>query len=273
MSFPMDEIGLSDIFKTSQANINITGNVQSLSDSQSNADKTVSPNADVSDTLNLSNDLSKVNTNSSTANLQNTVSMIDTASNGLTAISGYLNNIKQDLQTVQQGDSSNTDMSKLNASIKEQLVNIENTAKSTSFNKTNLLDGSNTKDNTVNINEKEINPTSGLGDNTLKGLGLPGTNAFSLNSTEEIQTFSKQIDQSSKAVVNQQAIIEATKDKAIKAVGSLVVIGGQDTTAKAIAPSASNVQDAILKNPQKNLAVQTKSLDTNLLLAMLSLQK
>ena len=223
MSFPMDEIGLSNIVQTAQANITTTGNVTSLSTPQSSTDQSVAQNMDVSDTLNLSNNVSGNNQNNNS--LQQAGSMIDTANTGLFSISGYLNDIKQQIQTIDKGNVSSTDLSNLETSIKQDLSGIENTAKNTSFNNTNLLDGSNTKDTTVNVDGNNVNINSKLGNNTLAGLGLPSADKVSLDNTQDIQALANQVDQASQSVANQQSILEETKDKIIKAVGSLVVIG------------------------------------------------
>ena len=248
MSFHMDEIGLSDGTKLLQANITATGNVKSLSDSQSNADQSVK-SADVSDTLSLSGNVSSNNNNDT---LQQAGNIIDTANSGLSSISQSLSNIQTQIQAVQGDSISSADLSQLSTSIQQDLKNIDNTSQNTSFNKTNLLDGSNTSAVTVDVNGNSINVTSGLGDNTLKGLNLPSTDSLSLNSIQDVQSLTKQVSQAAKAVADQQSILQETKDKIIKAVGSLVVIG----------QGSSDQVSATTASPQSSLPAITSPVTT-----------
>ncbi|MEI7475535.1 MAG: flagellin [bacterium] len=111
-------------------------------------------------------------------NTQAGISMLQTADSGMSSITDNMSKIRDLSLQGMNGTNNQDDLNAIKAQISDLKSQIDNTAKTTSFNKINLLDGSN-KDLSIQTginsssNDNSTNIGSALNNSTSEALGLP----------------------------------------------------------------------------------------------------
>jgi flagellin len=275
MSFAMDDIGLKNLSPALQTNTSKTRIVKESSDKAetSNVEDLENPEK-ITFSENLDKRLS--GTQDSLDRSQEGGTMLTITSNSLSSISDTISEIKTQIKSVLDNNASNEDLKELSDSIEKKLAEIDKVVEDTTFNGKKLLDGS--VQDSLQIddgNGGKVNISTEFKDTSLKALGLPESENFSISSKEDAQSLLEKLDTTEKEIGTRQAKISGYQNVIQKGLKDLFLteinLLEEDDNSSITGQIKNNVINGVLNNPDGSVKIQIKSLNEDVLLALIRL--
>ncbi len=271
MSFFMDDIGLTPVSNHSQANSFQTRTVE-----KSNKSSTSDSGFNQVEDIDVENLKSKVDQNT-IEDVQKALNVLELAKSGLGQVSENLNSIKKSLEKVLKEDDKDQDWATVNRSINEKLDKIDKVAEDTKFDDNAVLsDGIEEKTVIKDFNGKDIDISNAIKDISLRDLKLTEEKNINIKNKEEAESFIARVNGTIEKVRSK----EDTADSIRKDVNQLVdaTLSMKDfllsQKTEDYSGLGTDLKDAALKslleNPAESVDIQIKSLDEDIIVALLN---
>jgi len=279
MSFAMDDIGLTNLSSLLQASTFKTRIVKESSDTtQTNTAEDTENSERLTFSENLDKKLS--GTQDTLDKSQEGGTMLNIASSSFSSISDTLSEIETKVKSVLDNNASDEDIKELNDFIGEKLAEIDKVVNNTTFNGKKLLDGS--MQDSLQIDDEngdKVDISTEFKDTSLEALGLPESTDFSITNEEDAQAFLEKIDNAEEEISTRQETVSGYQDKIQKSVNNLFLteinlLENEDSSSStgAVDQVKSDAINSVLNNPEGSIKLQIKSLDEDVLLALIRLQ-
>jgi flagellin-like hook-associated protein FlgL len=275
MSFAKDDVSLSNISALVQAGILKTRIVKETANENIKSATESENEEKVSFSESLSKRLSSIQ--DTLEKSQEGGTMLNIASYSFSSISDNLSEIKSQLEKLLKKEPTSEDLKEASDSIGKKLGAIEKTVNDTTFNGKKLLDGS-VKDSVQieNSDGKKINISSEFKNTSLKALGLPENEDFSVKSKEEAEALLKKIETAEKDISARQTKVSEHQEAIQSSVKDLFLteinLVDENSSENVIDQIKNNAISSIFTNADESVKMQIKSLDENVLLALIRLK-
>lgn len=194
--------------------------------------------------------------------LQENENILEEASDALSSTKMSLNDIKASAQKLIDEELSKEERKNIEEEINKNLEKIQKISEETSFNDQKIFDGSKSEEGV-----KEV---------SLKTLGLP--DEVSVDNEDQALKIMDQVEEASQEVQDRQMEITKNSKKIIESVSSHIELDSTPLEEVSIPENEEEaqavkqeVQEEVFKSPAKNVKMQIKHFDKNMILAMLSL--
>jgi len=275
MSFAMDDIGLTNTSSVIQTNTIKTRIVKESSNETATND--------VEDFENPERITFSENLDKRLSGMQDTLdksqeggTMLTIASNTFSSISDTISEMKTQLKNALDNNVSDKELKELSSSLGKKLAEIDKKVDETTFKDKKLLDGS--MKGSLQIDDEngnKVDISTEFKDTSLKALGLPESEGFAINNKEDAKAFLKKLDNAEKEISTRQIKVSDHQNTIQKGVRNLFLteinLLKDDSSNTDINQVKSNVIDGVLNNPDKNVKMQIKGLNEDVLLALIRL--
>ncbi len=273
MSFFMDDVGLTPISNQSQSNI-----FQARTVEKSNNPSTTEDAINQVEDIDVENLKSKVDQNT-IEDVQKAVSVMELAKNGIVEVSDNLTAIKKDLEKALKEDASKDhDWDTVNKNINEKLSNVDKVVKNTKFDDNAILkDGIEEHIVIKDFNNKDIDISKNIKEMSLKNIELKKEDEdVNLKSKEDAESFISKVNGTIEKIRDKEDAAESVSqdvnnlaDNALSMKDFLLGKPSEDYS-----DSGIDLKDAALKslleNPAESIDIQIKSLDEDIIVALLN---
>lgn len=274
MSFAKDDVSLSNISALVQAGILKTRIVKESADSKATIEAQSENEEKVSFSENLSKRLSSIQ--ETLEKTQEGGTMLAIATYSFSSISDNLSDIKSQLKKALTEDLSDEDFKQLTDNISSKLGDIQETVDDTTFNGKKLLDGSQKDTVKIKNDDEEITITSELKDTSLKALNLPNSEDLSIKSKEDAEALLKKVTEAEKEISTRQEKVNNKQEVLQSSMKDLFLteinLSESDNSANIIDQIKSDAISSLLNNSDQSVKMQIKTLDEDVLLALIRLK-
>lgn len=208
-------------------------------------------------------------------NFQKEVNLLQVTEQGLSAIANELKEAKSQVEKVIEEPMDEKELEKTNSSIQDHLKKVKEISENTSFNDIKPLNGS-SSDNTRTNEEKEsiINVSSGF-----REIAATTENS-SVKTRQEAEEFLRKLNMAVENVQNRQEEVVKFEEKVLQKVDSLIEFESNLNSKNAdeeFSEMGNKLKEAvingIIEDPQTGKKIQIRTLDENIILALLSVTK
>jgi|GEM_PF-5653378 len=275
MSFAKDDIGLTNTQAIVQAQTVKTRVVKDSSETSISQTEDLENQERItfSESLDkrLSDDRDSLDQN------QEDSTKLDLINDSYTSISDTISDMKKQVNNTITNEVSDNDLQGLNDSIKDKLGNIEEVVKNTTFGGKELFDESSADSvQASNTENNESNIPSEVKDSSLKALGLPEVNNVTIKSKEDAENLAKNLDHASQEVSKRQSKVSNSQNEIQKNMKDLFLteinlLKDNDSSNNSVEETKNNVISGILDDPSKSVKIQIKSINTDVLIALIKI--